>query len=83
MKQLAKYLFERLILDFENVELDEVRVMLRDEDSQTSRAILAKLVEDQGLDNLLVTIADCLKDELRNGVDDACIEAQLNTYSES
>ena len=83
MKQLAKYLMDRVIVDFENIDIEEVRAALRDEDTEESRALLSKLVEDRGIDELAITLADCLKNQLRNGIDEACIEEQLALYSES
>jgi hypothetical protein len=83
VKHLAKYLLERMIVDFENIDLEEVRGLLREEGTQESRALLAKLVEERGLDELAITLADCLKENIRTGVDEASIEEQLITYSES
>lgn len=83
MKQLAKYLLDRMIVDFEGVDIEEVRALLRDADTEESRAILAKLVEERGIDELAITVADCLKDHLRTGIDESCIEEQLAMFSES
>lgn len=83
MKQLARYLLDRMILDFEGIDIEEVRALLREADTEESRAMLAKLVEDRGIDELAITIADCLKDHIRTGIDEACIEEQLILYSES
>jgi hypothetical protein len=83
VKHLAKYLLERMIVDFENIDLEEVRGLLREEGTQGSRALLAKLVEERGLDELAITLADCLKENIRTGVDESSIEEQLVTYSES
>jgi len=83
VKQLAKYLLDRMIVDFEGIEIEEVRALLREADTEESRAVLAKLVEDGGLDDLAITVADCLKDHIRTGIDETCIEEQLVLYSES
>jgi hypothetical protein len=83
VKQLAKYLLDRMIVDFEGVDIEEVRALLRDADTEESRAILAKLVEERGIDELAITVADCLKDHLRTGIDESCIEEQLAMFSES
>lgn len=83
MKQLAKYLLDRMIVDFEGVDIEEVRALLREADTEESRAILAKLVEERGIDELAITVADCLKDHLRTGIDENCIEEQLAMFSES
>lgn len=83
MNQLARYLFDRLILDFSGVDIEEVRAMLREEDSQESRALLSRLIEDRGLEELELTVADCLKDEIRNGINEETIGRQLLLFSES
>jgi hypothetical protein len=83
VKQLAKYLFDRMIVDFEGVDIDEVRGLLREEDSEESRAMLDKLRADNGIDELALAVADCLKDRIRDGVDEACIEEHLVLYLES
>ena len=83
MKQLAKYMLDRMFVDFEGIDLEEVRALLREEDSEESRALLSRLVEDRGIDELTITVADCLKTHLRSGVDEAIIEEQILTYTES
>ena len=83
MKQLAKYMLDRMIVDFEGIDLEEVRAMLREEDSEESRALLSRLMEDRGIDELAITVADCLKAHVRTGIDEAIVEDQILTYSES
>jgi hypothetical protein len=83
VKQLAKYMLDRMIVDFEGIDLEEVRTMLREEDSEESRALLSRLIEDRGVDELAVTVADCLKAHVRTGIDEAVVEEQILTYSES
>ena len=66
MKQLIQYLLENLILDFQgDLTLDMVRDFLRDDDSREGRALLAKLVEDRGVSDMMITLADCLQDYLK------------------
>jgi len=83
VKQLAKYMLDRMIVDFEGIDLEEVRTMLREEDSEESRALLSRLVEDRGIDELAITVADCLKAHVRTGIDEVVVEEQILTYSES
>ncbi len=84
MKQLIQYLLENLILDFQgDLTLDMVRDFLRDDDSREGRALLAKLVEDRGVSDMMITLADCLQDYLRTGINDEVIREQIRTYAES
>lgn len=84
MNELARYLMENAYIDFQGgITIDEVRKFLRDEDSRESRALMSKLIEDDGMDDLMVTIADCLKEYIRTGINEEIVKAQLVTYSDS
>lgn len=84
VNELARYLVEHLVLDFDGaITIDDVRRFLRDEDNRESRALLGKLIEEKGIDDLMVTVADCLKDHIRSGINEQVVRRQLMTYSES
>jgi hypothetical protein len=84
VKELVRYLLENLYLDFQGeISLDTVRQFLRGDDSREARALLAKLIEDKGVDDLLLTLADCLKEHLRTGVNEHVVHEQLSLYAES
>src|SRR5262249_47282109 len=84
VKQLIAYLLENMILDFQgNLTLEMVREFLRDDDSRESRLLLSKLVEDRGVSDMMITLADCLQDVLRNSITDDVIREQIRTYAES
>lgn len=84
MKELARYLLENAYIDFQGgITIDQVRQFLRDDDSREARTLLSKLIEDAGVDDLMVTIADCLKEYIRSGINEEIIRDQLVTYSES
>jgi hypothetical protein len=84
VNELARYLMENAYIDFQGgITIEEVRKFLRDEDSRESRALLSRLIEDNGLDDLMVTIADCLKEYIRTGINEDIVRAQLTTYSDS
>lgn len=84
MKELVKYLADNLKLDFPGeITIDQVRSYLREDDSRESRALLAKLIEDKGIDDLLLTLADCLQEHIRAGINEDTIREQLVMYSDS
>ena len=84
MKELVRYLLENMYLDFQGeISLDTVRQFLRGDDSREGRQLLQKLIEDKGVDELLLTLADCLKESLRTGVSEEVVRDQLVLYSES
>ncbi len=84
MKQLIAYLMDNLILDFQgDLTLDMVRDFLRDDESREARALLAKLVEDRGVYDMMITLADILKDYIRQGITEEVVREQIAVYAES
>lgn len=84
VKDLVSYLLENMYLDFQGeISLETVRQFLRGDDSREAKALLAKLIEDKGVDELLITMADVLKDHLRQGIDEQTVREQLVLYAES
>ena len=84
MKELARFLLQNAQIDFSgDITIEQVRHFLREDDSREARALLAKLIEDKGVDDMLVTIADVLKEYLPDGVSEDVIRQQLSSYSES
>ncbi len=84
MKELVRYLLENMYVDFQGeISLDQVRQFLRGDDSREAKALLQKLIEDKGVDDLLITLADVLKDHIRTGITEQVVKEQLSMYSDS
>ena len=84
MKQLIQYLIENLILDFQgDLTLDMVRDFLKSDDSREGRALVAKLVEDRGVNDMMLTLADCLQEHIKSGINDETVREQIRLYAES
>jgi hypothetical protein len=84
VKELARFLLQNAQLDFSgDITIDQIRQFLRDDDSREARALLAKLIEDKGVDEMLVTIADCLKEYIPEHIPEEIVRQQLSVYSES
>jgi hypothetical protein len=84
VKELIRYLLENMYLDFQGeISLDTVRQYLRGDESRESRILLQKLIEDKGVDELLLTLADVLKDHIRTGVSEEVVREQLSLYADS
>lgn len=84
MRELARYLLEHAIIDFQgDITIEQVRQFLREDDTREARTLLSKLIEDKGVDDFLIVVADCLKEHIRTGINEDIIRQQLNTYSES
>jgi hypothetical protein len=84
LDQLVAYLLENLILDFQgDLTLDMVRDFLREDDSREAKTLLAKLVEDRGVSEMMICIADCLRDYLKTGIKAEVMTEQIRLYAES
>ena len=84
MKELVRYLLDNMYLDFQGeISLEVVRGFLREDDGKDARQLLAKLIEDKGVDEMLITLADCLKEHLATGINDKVVKEQLMLYAES
>jgi hypothetical protein len=84
VKELVRYLFQNLYFDFQgDITMEQVREFLREDDSREARQLLSKILEENGVDDLLITLADILKDHIRTGVSEQLIRDQLSTYSDS
>ena len=84
MKRLIAHLRDNLILDFQGeLTLEMVRQFLREDDSRDSRQLLAKLVDEKGCEDMLITLADCLVEVAQEALNDDVMRAQLRMYTES
>lgn len=84
MKELVKYLLDNLYLDFQgDITLDTVRAMLREDDGKEARLLLKKLMDDKGVEDLLIALADCLRDHLATGINEESVREELANYVDS
>lgn len=84
MDRLIAFLLEHAILDFSGeLNMDILRDFLRDDDSPEGRALLAKLAGSGSIDDMMVTLADCLQEYIRTGVNEKVVKEQIKLYAES
>jgi len=84
VKELVRYLIENMYLDFQGeISLETVKNFLREDDGREARQLLNKLIEEKGVDDMLITLADCLKESITSGVSEKVVRDQLMTYSDS
>jgi hypothetical protein len=84
VKQLIAFLLDHAMLDFSGgLTIEMVKEFLRDDDSAEGKALMAKIMQDGGVEEMQVTLADCLQDSLRTGLNESAIGEQLKLYSES
>jgi hypothetical protein len=73
-----------MYLDFQgDISLESVRGFLREDESREARQLLSKIIEEKGIDDLLITLADCLKENIATGVSETVVREQLQMYAES
>jgi hypothetical protein len=84
LNELAQYLIENIILDFEgDVTTETVRAYLRKDDGPQARALLQRIIEEKGIDELLLTTADILTQELAKKFTVPEVREHLISYSEA
>ena len=84
VQELVQYLLKNLYLDFQgDITMEQVRQFLRQDDSREARRVLARILDEKGVDDLLLTLADCLREHLRTGINEEVVHAQLNLYADS
>lgn len=84
MQELVQYLLKNIYLDFQgDITMEQIRSFLREDDSREARCVMARILDEKGVDDLLLTLADCLKEHLARGIDDDVVRNQLRLYAES
>jgi len=84
VKQLIAFLLDHAMLDFSGeLTIEMVKDFLRDDESPAARALLNKIMQDGGVEEMQVTLADCLQDSLRTGLSENVVGEQLKMYAES
>jgi hypothetical protein len=84
VKELIRYLIANMYLDFQgDISLETVRGLLREDESREARQLMSKIIEEKGIDDLLITLADVLKEHIATGVTETVIREQLSMYAES
>jgi Mn-containing catalase len=84
VKELIKYLLDNMYIDFQGeITLETVRNLLREDDGREARQLLSKLIEEKGVDDMLLTLADCLKEHIQAGINERVVREQIAIYSDS
>lgn len=84
MNRLIEYLRQNLMIDFQgDLSVAKVRELLAGDDSRDAKALLAKLVADRKVEDMLVVLADCLLEHVQQALTDDVMREQLRMYSES
>ena len=84
MNQLIAFLLDHAMLDFSGgLTIEMVKDFIRDDDSREARALLTKLMQDGGVEEMQLTLADCLQEQVRVGLTQDVVREQLKLYAES
>ena len=73
------------MIDFQGDDLTvaKVRELLAGDDSRDAKTLLAKLVADRSVEDMMLVMADCLLGPVQNALTDDVMREQLRMYSES
>jgi hypothetical protein len=81
---LIEYLRQNLMIDFQgDLTVSKVRELLAGDDSRDAKTLLAKLVADRTVEEMILVLADCLLEPVQRALTDEVMREQLRTYSES
>jgi hypothetical protein len=85
VNRLIDYLRQHIMIDFQGDDLTvaKVREMLAGDDSRDAKTLLAKLVADRSVDDMMLVLADCLLEPVQSALTDDVMREQLRMYSES
>lgn len=84
MQELIRYLLDNIYLDFQgDISAEQVRNFLKGDESREAKQLLSKILEEKGIDELLITLADVLKEHISTGINEKVLRDQLQMYSES
>ena len=84
MEELCSYILDHIILDFVGeFTMDKLNDMLVRDGSQVSRDLRARLISEQGPDQFLMVLLDCLRESLDEGIGKDKVEEQVRFYLEA
>jgi len=84
VNRLIAYLRQHLILDFSgDLTVEQVRELLAGDDSRDARNLLARLVSEGKVEDMLLVLSDCLLESVQNALTDEVMREQLRMYSDS
>ena len=84
VQALIAYLRKHLLLDFQgDLTVGKVRELIKDDDSRDAKQLLAKLVADKNVDELMLVLADCLLEHVQASLTDDVLRTNIRTYVES
>ena len=84
MNRLIEYLRQHLILDFQgDLTVAKVRELLAGDESRDAKNVLAKVVADKSVEDMMLVLADCLMEHVQAALTDEVMREQIRMYAES
>lgn len=84
MNRLIEYLRQNLMIDFQgDLNVGKVRELLAGDESRDAKQLLAKLVAERSVDEMMLVLADCLLEHVQRSLTDDVMRENIRMYSES
>ncbi|HEX3475256.1 MAG TPA: hypothetical protein VHT91_09560 [Kofleriaceae bacterium] len=84
MQRLIDYLRQHLMIDFQGeLTVARVRELLAGDDSRDAKALMAKLVAEKRVEDMMLVLADCLLEHVQRSLTDDVVREQIRMYTES
>jgi hypothetical protein len=84
VNRLIDYLRQNLMIDFQgDLSVAKVRELLAGDDSRDAKTLLAKLVAERNVEDMMLVLADCLLEPVQHALGDDLMREQLRMYTES
>jgi len=84
MHALSRYLISQLVLDFKaDVDRGVINQLLIEDASPLARDLRSRLAAQGGPDDFLLVLADCLREHLREGINEEQVLDSILMYIEA
>lgn len=84
MNRLIEYLRQHLMIDFQgDLTVAKVRELLAGDDSRDAKQLLAKIVAEKSVEDMIIVLADCLLEPVQQALTDDVMRDNIRMYTES
>jgi hypothetical protein len=84
VNRLIEYLRQNLMIDFQgDLSVAKVRELLAGDDTRDAKNLLAKLVAEKKVEDMMLVLADCLLEPVQKALTDDVMREQLRMYTDS
>ncbi len=84
MNRLIEYLRQHLMIDFQgDLTVAKARELLAGDESRDAKQLLAKIVADKSVEEMMIVLADCLLEPVQRALTDDVMRENIRSYSES